>query len=75
MYQAVYKCRLCGEKFSDEHYVEDEIAAMAITFGLSAKESSKIESFPCSFGRHIIHYCQDGSFGLSDFQGFKRMGD
>lgn len=73
MYQAVYKCRLCSEKFSDEHYTEDENVAAAVAVALSVNENSQHVRFPYTFHKYRMHYCKDGSYGFSDFQGFKKV--
>ncbi len=60
MYQAIYKCRLCGEEFS----LEQEM-------NISDEKYEKY--FWTNFCKIPLtkHCCQNGSFGLSDFQGLK----
>ncbi len=61
MYQAIYKCRLCGEEFS----LEQDINAL----------DEKYENYLwINFSKIPLtkHSCQDGSLGLADFQGFKK---
>ena len=69
-YRAIYKCRLCGEQYEDGETGND-IAMMAVSV-VTVKGSW----FPkdSAIGIHLrnIHYCEDGSYGLSDFQGMKK---
>ena len=64
-YKAIYKCRLCGERYEDG-ITGDSMAIMAVST-LTVKEHGPI-------GIHLrnVHNCKDGSYGLSDFQGFKK---
>ena len=64
MYQAIYKCRLCGEKFGD-CMTGEEIAEMA-NVALSVVGERNIY-------KHTTHSCKDGSYGFADFQGFKKV--
>jgi len=60
MYQVVYKCRLCGEAFN--------------VYRANRKAVVETLSENC----HDIwteHKCKDGSYGIADFQGFKKVGD
>lgn len=72
MYQAIYKCRLCGEEFADEHYTEDENVAAAVTVALSVNGNLQHVRFSHTFHKHRAHYCGGGSCGFADFQGFKK---
>ena len=71
-YVAVYKCRLCGETFTDSLISEEESEVCLMAF-----EKGKAH-YPSRSGRNNIykhkgHYhCKDGSLGLADFQGFKK---
>lgn len=69
MYQAIYKCRLCGEKFSDCE--AGEFIAKTAAESLTVADST-IAIAGCAMYIRTIHKCQDGSFGLADFQGFKK---
>ncbi len=69
MYQAIYKCRLCGEEFSD--YETEENFAKLATESLTVANST-IAIAGCAMYMRTIHKCKDGSFGLADFQGFKK---
>ena len=60
MYQAKYICKLCGAiKVESRDLKSKEGAILAI--GMSPKNP--------------IHECKDGSLGLMDFQGFKKVGE
>ncbi len=69
MYQEMYKCRLCGKTFVGEELKERYLADIACSL-LEAKD------FSTHAGRNWMkckkHCCQDGSYGLADFQGFKK---
>lgn len=71
MYQGIYKCRLCGEEYID-CATENEKNAMDCVYGINGKEYFYPDN--CLIGLHRMktHRCKDGSFGLSDFQGFKK---
>lgn len=60
-YQAIYKCRLCGKEYVAKIIAGSE---MLITD----------ETEFCSAKMHRVHICDDGSFGLADFQGFRKVG-
>ncbi len=61
MYQAVYKCRLCGEKFSLKQEID-------------MPDEKSENYFWTNFCRIPLtrHYCKSGSFGFADFQGFRK---
>lgn len=65
--QAIYKCRLCGEEYCGER-VSEETIAISYNTPITV-DGNKI------FGMclHGTHNCDDGSLGLSDFQGFRRF--
>ena len=68
-YGAEYKCRLCGAV-----YTEQETSNKMIVYD-ALHDMVQGESCRCCFGlttkKHSIHHCEDGSIGLSDFQGWK----
>lgn len=69
MYQAVYKCRLCGEEFSeDTNLIEDKI--IGIDFERKILIDTNMETHNLLIRNH--HECADGSLGIVDFQGFKK---
>ena len=71
LFDATYKCRLCGELFVDSSTGNENLVTDAI-FELWTKD----KYFPkgCGIGVHrcVTHHCLDGSWGMADFQGFKR---
>lgn len=71
-YQAIYKCRLCGEEFCDSIIDEKEVDKCSNTFwrgmyiyrSISGRNDIPKEKF---------HFCKDGSHGFSDFCGFRKV--
>lgn len=72
-YRAMYKCRLCGEKID------------GITMGDTEDVEIQIDN-TCAFSseffnpktahreaRAITHRCKDGSYGLAEFLGFRKV--
>lgn len=67
-YKAMYKCRFCGVLFVG---------------AITGKEIAERETLMISCGtggtygtpRKMVHHCNDGSIGLSEFIGFKKVGD
>lgn len=74
MYQAIHKCRLCGEVIESEILVQPNVAHRIIgNFVYGNQEELRSEPHPVN--EYDAHYCKDGSFGLCDFQGFKKIGE
>lgn len=73
MYQAAYKCRLCGELFFDEDIKSENVGNFKITNILSQTKQNLIPNNPNEADLHTLHKCRDDSFGFADFQGFKKM--
>lgn len=71
LFDATYKCRLCGKTFVDSSTGNENLVTDAI-FELWTKD----KYFPkgCGIGVHrcAVHHCPDGSWGMADFQGFKK---
>lgn len=73
-YRAIYKCRLCGESFVDYVHAKDEDAAakkvidFSLVYGGAHVSRLKV---PRNFQ---VHSCNDGSYGIADFQGMKKGG-
>ena len=67
---AIYKCRLCGQEIETVH--AGNWGAEKITFSFILNDPSVQNGVR---GQRIynqaLHYCEDGSFGLADFLGFK----
>lgn len=71
-YRAIYKCRLCGEEFEHCDWSKEYL----ITHPKNFFEHSKNSILRCEYQySHWWHKCKDGSFGISDFIGFKKMED
>ncbi len=69
MYKAIYKCRLCGEKFrikNDKLYKEKAAVRKIWKLSMNIPYTANNIEFE-------IHSCQDGSLGVADFQGFKKV--
>lgn len=71
-YRAIYKCRLCGEIFTDSLICEREVDMF-----MEKLETGKAIYRSIS-GRNDItivnpHLCKNGDNGMSDFCGFKKV--
>lgn len=64
-----YKCRMCGEVFSNVH-VPDAVGAMNyILFGIPVENPR--EMLPPILAKYDIHFHKKGDFGVADFVGIK----
>lgn len=72
MYKAKYVCRLCGE-IEQSIGTSTEKTAMEATINATMGAFDPMHGVPV--GMHKIHACPDGSFGISDFQGFIKEGE
>ncbi len=67
MYIAKYKCRLCGKEY--ESVITGEVLARRCmyqtVYGIKSGE-------PLCPTIYEMHHCDNGSFGISDFLGFKK---
>lgn len=70
-YRATYKCRLCGEAF--QNAIIGEAVAQVMTLELATVGNTQNIKCNRDLHKHEIHYCDDGSFGFADFQGFKKI--
>ena len=72
-YRAIYKCRLCGEEF---------VSAVTGNADIAIKYMVNM-TVECDVGQKILnpvtkllmHSCKDGSMGLADFLGFRKVED
>lgn len=65
MYQVIYKCRLCGATIESLKCIYPSMSE-----GYPhANVDNDIKYFPLT----QEHYCPDDSFGVADFQGFRRL--
>ena len=72
-YRAIYKCRLCGEEFVSATTGSADIAIkhmVRVTTGIKPLEfiGNPIEETS-------MHSCKDGSMGMADFLGFRKVED
>lgn len=75
MYQAAYKCRLCGESFCDEKIKGKGLEDFRVTNILSQMQQTLISGKPNNADLHRFHKCKNGSIGFCDFQGFEKVED
>lgn len=69
-FEAIYKCRLCGETFNSG--ITGETIAHATLIGFATDvDTSKITGSKILLNE--VHYCKDGSHGFADFQGFRKV--
>lgn len=71
-YQAIYKCRLCGEKYIGAKIDNKNVAFYGMRV-LIRKECFYSKSSGIGVHRIDCHTCKDGSFGMADFQGFRKV--
>ena len=78
-YIVIYKCRLCGEDIEDgttgNHLARIITMSMALQHNHHTQHRERYISIgiePELFG---THQCADGSYGLTDFQGFRKNGE
>jgi hypothetical protein len=64
MVARMYKCRLCGQIFSDGHTSKNNASKICTTLMCSDRTG-----ITC---KNDIHHCTDGSIGFADFLGFKQ---
>ena len=74
LFHGIYKCRLCGELFEPIMTASENTAIESVS---GAAYDGKWYSKGCGFGAHVrdVHHCKDGSWGIGDFQGFKKEED
>lgn len=71
LFDATYKCRLCGEAFVDSSTKNEDFAGDSI-IALRTRDKYSSEYFTLDAYRYARHHCADGSLGMADFQGFKK---
>ena len=72
-YRAIYKCRLCGEEFEKEKVDYKRAVAAVLCLGMFGNESFDDPTTDISVYRAIDHNCEDGSMGLAEFLGFRKV--
>lgn len=70
-FEAIYKCRLCGETFRECATGED--IAQAVTIALCVSGHTNNIRTQRNLYKNTTHFCKDGSFGFADFQGFRKV--
>ena len=69
MYQAVYKCRLCGGEFlEDEELITDEFIGIDFERKIIIDKTMEIHNLLI----RNSHVCKDGSIGMVDLQGYRK---
>ena len=63
-YETVYKCLLCGEKFSSGHTTTEDCVKRAV-FIVARKDSHILKKW--------VHECEDGSYGVGEFIGYRKV--
>lgn len=72
-YQAIYKCRLCGKEFKSAVTTDTNIVIKHMLSVTIAYKSAEYIGAPVT--ELSMHSCKDGSMGLADFLGFKKVDD
>ena len=64
--RAIYKCRMCGEKYVRAYVPKGQLIStfLFITSGFERPDPQTPEILD-------MHGCNDGNYGLADFQGFE----
>ena len=72
-YRAIYKCRLCGEEFVSAITGNADIAIKQMVYVNTG--ITPIEHIGNLIEKTSMHSCKDGSMGLADFFGFRKVED
>ena len=70
-YWGTYKCRLCGEKFYRKSTGDEDVAIKNMLIVTVGYEMPKYMGTPVT--ETTMHSCKDGSLGLADFMGFRKV--
>lgn len=54
------------------HCETGEMVAMALTVALATTGKTEHVRYNGNLHRHMAHNCKDGSYGMADFQGFRK---
>lgn len=71
-YQAIYKCRLCGETFASSVLSEAEVDKCFNSFWKGRYRYNSM-SGRSDIPKECSHFCKDGSIGFAAFQGFRKV--
>lgn len=69
-YIAIHKCRLCGETIEGAHSGKGMATKVIIDIMNTGKSEIPVAPWLIEY-----HECKDGNLGITDFQGFKKVGD
>lgn len=72
-YRAIYKCRLCGEEFVSAATTSADIAIKHML--IVTVQYKPLEFIGTPVTKISMHSCKDGSMGLADFLGFRKVED
>ena len=61
MYNPIYRCRLCYKEYAQ---IDEKIDSEDVAVGIAGNITIESSRF---FG---VHFCSNGSIGVSEFQGF-----
>lgn len=64
---SVYKCRLCGRTYNESGTANKKLA-LSVTMAAALENFHQDVMIPALTN---VHSCEDGSYGISDFQGMK----
>lgn len=71
MYNARYRCRLCGEEFISEATGNRELAEKCMLY-ISTKNKNFLNENTIIHPDELeIHFCKNNSLGVADFLGFE----
>ena len=73
MYRAIYKCRLCGKIYAGREVNKENARFICVSLRAAEYETDTESGF--SIYRVESHHCKDDSYGMADFQGFKKVKD
>ena len=75
-YECLYKCRLCEKVFSNAGTDSLKVARRdTLSTILEANGITPIRNTSAINTFYEMHYCPDGSFGVSDFIGTRKAGE
>lgn len=69
-YQAIYRCRLCGEVYKNVFTRHRDLALETVRCAC-IKSPSEVPIMIPTINK--VHDCADGSVGVADFIGFKQV--
>lgn len=72
-YRAIYKCRLCGEEFVSGATTSIDVVIKNMLNVTIRYEIKQWIGTPVT--EISMHSCKDGSMGLADFLGFRKVED